>query len=361
VSAVGIACLVVAVACLAVGLAALRELRRRLELMGRAEHELRGPATALALACEQIRRDPAAARHADVLDAQLERLRAGLADLGAARRGRRAAGGPLSQVELAPFVRAALEPWRAALRRCSLDWRAGPATALTDRRRLAQAVGNLMANSAEHGAGELDLRARRMPGGIRLEFRNRNRKLMRTPGEGDRGAAGTNRPGRGNGLAIASQAARDLGGRLLVDVHAAGTLAVLELPERPASDRAARASGEGPEPASRASDGARRASENSPEPASRASEGARRASADGLEAASRASDGARRASADGPERASRASDGAHRATADGSEPASRVSDGAHPASGDDPESARGASGPSGALGPPGAFGPDLAA
>jgi signal transduction histidine kinase len=246
VSAVGPACLAAAVACLLVGLVALRALRRRLELVGRAEHELRGPATALALACERMRRDPGAAPHAMVLEAQLERLRCGLEDLAAARHGRRAAGGPVSPVELAPFVRAALEPWRSALRRCSLDWRAGPATALADRGRLAQALGNLLANSAEHGAGELDVRARRMPGGIRLEFRNRNRRAGPPPGEG---AARFEPPGqgvapttvgevRGNGVAIASQAARDAGGQLLVDVQAAETLAVLDLPEPPASDPA---------------------------------------------------------------------------------------------------------------------------
>jgi signal transduction histidine kinase len=248
VNTVGVACLVAAVACLAIGLAALRELRRRLELMARAEHELRGPATALALASERIRRDPAAAPHADALDAQLERLRAGLADLEAARRGRRAAGGRLSHVELAPFVGAALEPWRAALRRCSLDWRAGQATVLTDRGRLAQALGNLLANSAEHGAGDLDVRARRMPGGIRLEFRNRNRQpSRRAEGEVRAGEAS-----RGNGVSIASEVARDLGGRVLVDVHAGRTLAVLELPEKPASNPAHPLSADRPEPSPRA-------------------------------------------------------------------------------------------------------------
>jgi signal transduction histidine kinase len=246
VSAVGLVSLAAAAACLVAGLLALRALRRRLELVALAEHELRGPATALALACERMRRDPAAATHAVVLEAQLERLRAGLADLGAAQRGRRAAGRPVSPVELAPFVRAALEPWRAALRRCSLDWRAGPATALADRGRLAQAVGNLLANSAEHGAGELDVRARPMPGGIRLEFRNRNRQAPAPAGRGsDRAAA----QARGNGVAIASQAARDVGGRLLVDVQAAETLAVLELPERPASDPAPRSAADHPDPA----------------------------------------------------------------------------------------------------------------
>ena len=232
-SAVSVACLAGAAVCLMLGLVALRELRRRLELVARAEHELRGPATALALACERMRRDAAAAGHVAVLEAQLERLSAGLEDLAAARRGRRAAGGPVSSVELGPFVRAAVEPWRAVLRRCSLDWSAGAATALADRGRLAQALGNLLANSAEHGAGELDVSARRVPGGIRLEFRNGNRQPAR-PGE--RGAAEAGRPDRGKGVAIASQAARDLGGRLLVDVQPAGTLAVLDLPEEPASE-----------------------------------------------------------------------------------------------------------------------------
>src|SRR6185503_2663761 len=55
------------------------------ELVARAEHELRGAATALALACEALRRDPAASGHATVIEAQLDRLRAGLEDLGSAR------------------------------------------------------------------------------------------------------------------------------------------------------------------------------------------------------------------------------------------------------------------------------------
>ena len=44
-----------------------------------------GAATALALVCEALRRDPAASGHAAVIEAQLDRLRAGLADLEAAR------------------------------------------------------------------------------------------------------------------------------------------------------------------------------------------------------------------------------------------------------------------------------------
>jgi signal transduction histidine kinase len=221
VSAAGLACLMLAAACLVAGLVALRALRRRLEMMARAEHEVRGPATAITLACRRMRRDPHAARYADLLEAQLERMRAGLDDLAVARGGGRARTRSPAPVDLAPFVRATLEPWRAKLRRCSLDWRAGAAVAVADRGRLAQALGNLLANSAEHGNGDLGLRAVRVPGAVRLEVRNENRT---DTGDGSRGD-------RGRGLSIAADAAREMGGRLLVHGDRAATTAVLELPE----------------------------------------------------------------------------------------------------------------------------------
>src|SRR5438874_2035287 len=77
-------------------LVALR-LRLRLELVARAEHELRGPLTAFSLALDAARGTVAGRRLAVVLDAELARARAGLADLAAARRGRPPvdAGGPV--------------------------------------------------------------------------------------------------------------------------------------------------------------------------------------------------------------------------------------------------------------------------
>jgi signal transduction histidine kinase len=65
-------------------------LRARLELVARAEHELRGPLTAFSLALDAARGTPAGRRLRVVLEAELARARAGLADLAAARRGRRA-------------------------------------------------------------------------------------------------------------------------------------------------------------------------------------------------------------------------------------------------------------------------------
>jgi hypothetical protein len=123
VSTAGVACLWPRPPVLLLELGALRGLRRRLEVMGHAEHELRG----LATACERMRaiRRPPTTPTCSTLNsngcgpALPTAGRAGLA--GAARRGRRAAGGPLSHVERGLFVRDALEPWRTVLRRRSLD------------------------------------------------------------------------------------------------------------------------------------------------------------------------------------------------------------------------------------------------
>jgi two-component system, OmpR family, osmolarity sensor histidine kinase EnvZ len=172
------------------------------ELVARAEHELRGAATALSLACEGLRRDPTARHHAAVIDAQLDRLRAGLADLEAARRGKRAAPAP-ETVELSSLVRAALRPWKDA----AFEWEGGPVTARLDRRRFAQALGNVLANAAEHGSGPIRVSGRAHNGGVRLEVRN-----------------------RGRGLLIASRAAEELGGRLEFEIVGDSAVATLDLP-----------------------------------------------------------------------------------------------------------------------------------
>lgn len=269
----GLVCLGAGAACFGVGIAALLALRGRLELVARAEHELRGPATALALACQRMRRDPAATRHAEVIEAQLERMRAGLDDLAAARRGGLASRNVSSLVDVASFIRAAVEPWRAELRRCSLELPSNAAVAVTDRGRLAQALGNLLANSAEHGAGDLRLRAHRVEGAVRVEVRNVNPvRPQKGPRAVEAARNGSGR-GRGRGLAIAGQAARDLGGRLLVHTEGPATVAVLELPDGPADPRA---------------DGVRR-----PPSDRRATNGVRRALAD------RGAEGVRRPPADG--------------------------------------------------------------
>jgi two-component system sensor histidine kinase MtrB len=169
--------------------------------LARAEHELRGAATALALACEAVRRDPAARHHAASIEVQLDRLRAGLAELEAARSG---AAPPLAPeaVELSELARAAVRPWGS-----SFEWEGDPAPATLDRRRLAKVLGNVLANAAEHGSGDIRVTGRTRNGGVEVEVRN-----------------------RGLGLAIASEAAEELGGRLSFEIVDDTAVATLELP-----------------------------------------------------------------------------------------------------------------------------------
>jgi signal transduction histidine kinase len=194
--------------------------RADVELIARAEHELRGAATALALACESLRRDPAASGHAAVIDAQLDRLRAGLEDLDAGRGRARTPDGSLSgglapvgeasggsapaaqEVDLRALTRAASQPWGT-----SFEWEGGPAPANLDRRRFAKAIGNVLANAAEHGSGDIRVTGRAHNGGVRLQVRN-----------------------RGRGLLIASEAAEELGGSLSFEIVDDTAVATLDLP-----------------------------------------------------------------------------------------------------------------------------------
>ena len=111
-----------------------------------------------------------------------------------------------------------------------MRWEAGRARIHTDRGRLAQALGNLVANAAEHGSGPVELQGRREGRGIEIEVRNRPRPDGQHAAGGGRPAA----PGggeRGRGLAIASAAAREAGGTLRVRRDEEEVVASLELPD----------------------------------------------------------------------------------------------------------------------------------
>lgn len=207
---------VLALAALAMSLARIYRLRHRLELAARAEHELRGPAAALALASAAWRRDGAKLAIADAVDVQLDRMRAALDELERARVGGRPRERRRASVDLARFLEASLAPWPAD------NGARSPAVGLpalvADRAGLARVLGNLLANAAEHGRGPLEVRARRSPAGVRLELRNAAGDATATP------------PGRGRGLRIAEEAAVELGGRLEVRVEDEVLVAALELP-----------------------------------------------------------------------------------------------------------------------------------
>lgn len=213
----------------AVALVWALRLRGRLESVARAEHELRGPVTVLSLACERLALVPAGSDVARALEGELARLRAGLDDLVAARGGRR---DPARRCSLLRLAWAEVAGWREVLARAGrelrLDWRAGAAPEAVDRGRLAQALGNLLANAAEHGDGAVEVRGLRFGDGVRVEVRN-------TVAAGARDAYGSKEGKRageahGRGLAVARAAARELGGRLEVSVDGGEAVARLDLP-----------------------------------------------------------------------------------------------------------------------------------
>jgi DNA-binding response OmpR family regulator len=224
-------CLAVVALVLAVGYRLA--LRRRGELVVRACHELRGPLTAARLALH------AGARHAEAAPArlvavELELRRAGVAldDLAAAPRGRRAPD-HVEPVDVGELLAGQVAAWRAvaAVRGSEVALGAGAAGAVVrgDRLRLAQAVGNLVANALEHGSGSVEVRARPLGDRVRIEVADQGPGLPAPVPELARRARG-GRGRRGRGLAIASDIAGRHGGRLVAAPSSHGARLALELP-----------------------------------------------------------------------------------------------------------------------------------
>jgi signal transduction histidine kinase len=225
-----------AVAASAAGVAALawRELRRGRELVARACHELRGPLTAAHLALQAGGR-AGEAPGARIAAVELELRRAALAldDLAAARAGRRVRDRE-EVVDVGDLLTHQAATWEAIapVFGCELRVAAAPPDALVcgDRVRLAQAVGNLLANALEHGAGAVELSAR-VAGGerVRIEVSDEGGGLPAPVADlARRPRAGRGR--RGRGLAIASDIAARHGGRLVSGPSAGGARLALELP-----------------------------------------------------------------------------------------------------------------------------------
>jgi signal transduction histidine kinase len=191
---------------------------RKLELVARADHELRGPVSALRLAVAAFGRSSEQRRRAEALDVHLDRLELGLADLAAARQGRRARPRPTA-VSLDRVTRAAVDAWEPAAREAGgelrVGWHAGPRVAHADRARLSQALGNVLANAVEHGGGRVDVSGERADDKVRITGRDEGRPAppaaKRRPAPlADSGR----RSDRGRGLAIAAGALDEMGASL---------------------------------------------------------------------------------------------------------------------------------------------------
>ena len=208
-------------------------LDRRLALVAQAAHELRGAAQRRAARAARRRRRPAGApRRLAAVELELRRAGLALDDLHAAPRGRRRPSSP-SRSTSARCCAEAAEAWapaggrarrRAAVRRAP----GGRLLVRADRLRLAQAIGNLVAQRARArsragagpGARDAPARAHR---GARPRARACRRRSPRSPRRRTPGAAG-------HGLAIAARVAARHGGRLVTAPVTAGACLVLELP-----------------------------------------------------------------------------------------------------------------------------------
>jgi signal transduction histidine kinase len=217
-------------------LAAQLRLWRRRELVARACHEVRGPLGAVALGLHAVEREDAdAAARIAALQLELRRAALALDDLGGRRR--RNSGGDPEWVDVGELMALQAGCWddvaRAhggAVRVVDVPPR-GRAVVLGDRVRLAQALGNLVANSVEHGGGSVELSARVTDREVRVEVADHGPGLPAPVSALTRRARlRFGRGTRGRGLAIASAVAARHGGRVHAAPSARGARVVLDLP-----------------------------------------------------------------------------------------------------------------------------------
>jgi signal transduction histidine kinase len=213
--------------------------------LARVAHELRGPLHAAGMVLHSVRRQTAGDAQSlgalAALEVELGRLALAAEDLQADRpRHRPSEPSPdMTPVgcDVAALVRALAPGWEAQAagvgRTLDVTVPEGGAYASGARLRLAQALGNLVANALEHGAGDVGVLVRVTPGAtVAVEISDAGEGLPATV------AALVTRPTdplsrHGHGLAIAATIAKDAGGRLAAAPTARGARLVLSLPAAP--------------------------------------------------------------------------------------------------------------------------------
>ncbi len=222
----------------AAALAALQlRAHRRLVLVARASHELRGPLSAVQLGLHGLAGEPA---RVAAMELELRRAGRALDDLAAARSGTHGSTRP-EVVDLAELAVAFAPTWRAlaeahgatlsveppvVVRRIADS---SPTAVLADPLRIAQACANLVGNAAEHGGGVVRVRVRATGEVVRIEVADDGAGL---PGSvAALTASARARHGRrGHGLAIAAAIAEHHGGRLAAAPSDRGARLMFEVP-----------------------------------------------------------------------------------------------------------------------------------
>ncbi len=224
---------------------------KRIEITARACHELRGPLTAARLGLQLgSRTGELSAARLRAIDLELGRAALALDDLTSVRDpGRLPAA--VEEIDLAELLADSVEAWSGAAAAADVElamrWSGARAHVVGDRLRLAQAIGNLIANAIEHGGGgaaetgSVEVHGRSERAGARIEVSDHgpglaapiaelacrpDRRRGRRLGFGSYAA-------RGRGLAIASAIAAGHGGRLAAAPSERGARLVLELPAVP--------------------------------------------------------------------------------------------------------------------------------
>ncbi len=215
-----------------------RALGSRMEAVARACHELRGPLTAARLGLSLGERcGELTAERLRAIDTELGRATLALEDLNDAGRSAPRMRA-LERIDLqalhADCVHAADGLADALGSTVTMSWEGPPVMVWGDRLRLAQALGNLIANAVEHGGGGVHVGGVAGEDAVRIEISDEGAglpapvaELIRRPGRG-RGA-------RGRGLAIAAGIVEAHGGRVATAPSARGACVVLELPLAPQS------------------------------------------------------------------------------------------------------------------------------
>jgi signal transduction histidine kinase len=213
-----------------------RSLGSRMEAVARACHELRGPLTAARLGLSFGERSgELSPERLRAIDTELGRATLALQDLADVGHG----GPRLREVERIDLCELMVKSVHAAYGLAdeldvimSSQWDGPAVTIWGDRLRLAQALGNLIANAIEHGGGHVHVRGA-VGDVVAIEVTDDGAglsapvaELIRRPRRG-RGA-------RGRGLAIASAIAEAHGGRVATSPSGRGATVALELPLPPA-------------------------------------------------------------------------------------------------------------------------------
>jgi signal transduction histidine kinase len=223
------------------GLAAVHaRARRRLVLVARASHELRGPLSAAWLGLHALGAEPA---RVAAIELELRRAGRALDDLAAAHSG--TSGETRAElVDLAELTSAYAPAWRTIAEAHGASLQVEPPVAVTrfdvradvpptavfaDPLRIAQACANLVGNAAEHGGGMVRVRVRATGDRVQIEVADDGAGLPASV-SALTATARMRRGRRGHGLAIAAAIAEHHGGRLAAAPSDAGARLMLEMP-----------------------------------------------------------------------------------------------------------------------------------